>query len=242
MLRGRVLHFCNVITGCYPRLKKELKSGVKAGLINCISMYLFCSFLFDITMKKAIEVRNILMCKCEIHCINFSRDLSIMKKFLILLFFGICLGVVLSLVGAEMIERTSGVEFCSKCHSMEGMAESYKVSMHGGNNRIGIKAKCADCHLPHDDVFTYVTAKAYTGIRDVLGELFWVDDIDWIANLERRKEYTYSNGCQKCHNLDVVKYEIPKAYLAHRDFKTGKVDSCVQCHEHVGHKNIKAHL
>ncbi len=165
-----------------------------------------------------------------------------MKKFFIFTILGICLGIALSLVGAEMVERTSGVEFCSQCHSMTGMVAAYKDDIHGGNNKNGLKAKCVDCHLPHDDVFTYITAKAYTGIRDVVGEFTWVKDIDWVANLERRQEYTYTSGCQTCHDLDAIQYEIPKAFLAHKDFKTGKVTTCVQCHEHVGHKNIKAHL
>lgn len=155
---------------------------------------------------------------------------------------GTCFGVAISLVGAEMVERTSGVDFCSKCHSMEGVANAYKQDVHGGNNKLGFKAKCADCHLPHDDVFTYITAKAYTGIKDVVGEMFWADTHDWVGNLERREEFTYTSGCIKCHNLDVIKYEIPKAFLAHKDFKTGKVTSCVECHKHVGHTNIKAHL
>lgn len=165
-----------------------------------------------------------------------------MKKFFVLMLLGICVGLAVSLGGAEMIERTSGVEFCSMCHSMEGVAEAYSNDTHGGNNKHGFKAKCADCHLPHDNVVTYVSAKAYTGVKDVLGELFWADDFDWVGNLEHRKNFTYTSGCKKCHKLEVIKYEIPKAYLAHKDFLTGKVDSCVQCHEHVGHKNIKAHL
>lgn len=165
-----------------------------------------------------------------------------MKKVSILLFIGICFGIALSLGGAEMIERTSGVEFCSSCHSMKGVAQAYYNDVHGGNNKHGVKAKCADCHLPHDDVFTYVTAKAYTGAKDVLGEIFWADTFDWVGNLEHRKEFTYTSGCIKCHSLESIQYDIPKAYLAHKDFLTGKVESCVQCHEHVGHKNIQAHL
>ncbi len=155
---------------------------------------------------------------------------------------GIFFGIVISLVGAEMVERTSGVEFCSMCHSMKPMAAAYEEDIHGGNSNHGVKAKCADCHLPHDDVFTYITAKAYTGTKDVLGELFWADKFDWVGNLEHRKAFTYTSGCQKCHDLDAIQYEIPKAFLAHKDFKTGKVTSCIECHEHVGHKNIKAHL
>ncbi len=165
-----------------------------------------------------------------------------MKKTILFILVGICLGVTLSLGGAEIVERTSGITFCSKCHSMQGVAKAYLADIHGGNNKNGVKVKCADCHLPHDNVFTYMTAKAYTGIKDVLGELFWADDIDWVTHLEKRKEFTYTSGCKKCHNLDAIQYEIPKAYLAHRDFKTGVVHSCIQCHQHVGHKNIKAHL
>jgi len=165
-----------------------------------------------------------------------------MKKIFILLIAGICLGIVISLVSAEMIEHTSGDEFCSSCHSMKGVTVAYRDDIHGGSNENGVKAKCADCHLPHDNTFNYVTAKAYTGIKDVLGELFWKDSVDWVGRLELRKEFTYTSGCRKCHNLDVIKYEIPKAFLAHRDFLTGKVDNCIQCHEHVGHKNIQAHL
>ncbi|PIE56389.1 MAG: hypothetical protein CSA34_04735 [Desulfobulbus propionicus] len=165
-----------------------------------------------------------------------------MKKMLVFIFAGICLGTALSLVGAEMVERTSGIEFCAECHSMKGVAEAYLNDTHGGNNPYGLQAKCADCHLPHDTVFTYITAKGYTGIKDVLGELFWVDSVDWVDRLHKRQEFTYSSGCKKCHDLDAISYDIPKAYLAHKDFKTGKVDSCVHCHEHVGHKDIKAHL
>ncbi len=165
-----------------------------------------------------------------------------MKKFFLILICGIIFGLLLSIGSAEMISKTSGAPFCSSCHSMKGVTAAWKEDVHGGNNKNGTKAKCATCHLPHDNIFTYVKAKAITGVKDVLGEMFWADTHDWVGNLERRKEYTYTNGCQKCHDLDAIRYEIPKAYLAHRDFKTGKVTSCIHCHEHVGHKNIKAHL
>ena len=165
-----------------------------------------------------------------------------MKKITLLMFCGIVVGLVLSLVAAEMIERTSGQAFCSSCHSMKGVALAYKEDIHGGANKQGFSAKCADCHLPHDSVFHYVTAKAYTGARDVLGEIFWADSFDWIGNLKNKVQFTYSSGCVKCHDLSVIRYEIPKAFLAHRDFLSGKVSSCVKCHENVGHKNIKDYL
>ncbi|MDD2464423.1 MAG: NapC/NirT family cytochrome c [Desulfobulbus sp.] len=161
---------------------------------------------------------------------------------LFLLLCGILVGLGLALGGAEMIERTSGVEFCASCHSMKAVAQAYEEDIHGGRNKFGVQAHCADCHLPHNNVFSYVTTKAYNGAEDVLGEMFWAKSFDWIGNLKRREEFTYDSGCRKCHNLDAIRYEIPKAYLAHRDYKMGIVKTCVHCHQHVGHKDIKGYL
>jgi len=165
-----------------------------------------------------------------------------MKKKMLFLIGGILIGVVLALGGAEMIERTSGIEFCSSCHSMKAVAQAYEEDIHGGMNKFGVKAHCVDCHLPHDNVVQYVSAKAYSGAKDVLGELFWAKSFDWMGNLQHREEFTYSSGCRQCHDLNAIRYEIPKAYLAHRDYKMGVVKSCVHCHQHVGHKDIKDYL
>ena len=54
-----------------------------------------------------------------------------------------------------------------------------------------------------DNVYHYVTAKAYTGVKDVLGELFWAKSFDWINNLAHRKDFTYTSGCMQCHGSDV---------------------------------------
>ncbi len=161
-----------------------------------------------------------------------------MGRLLFFVLVGIVVGLGIALGSAEMIEKTSGVEFCSSCHSMKAMVAAYENSSHGGNNKNGFKAKCTACHLPHDNVLHYVLIKAESGTKDVLGEIFWVDNFDFLGNLQHRQEFVYSSGCMECHDLDAMKYEIPKAYLAHRDFRNGVVKSCVKCHEHVGHKDI----
>jgi len=165
-----------------------------------------------------------------------------MKKIFFVLFCGIIIGLAISLLAAEMIERTSGKAFCSSCHSMQGVARAYEEDIHGGMNAIGFKARCVDCHLPHDSVFHYVRMKAYNGAKDVLGEIFWAKSFDWIANLKNKEEFVYTSGCLKCHDLNAIHYDIPKAFPAHKDFLSGKVTSCLKCHENVGHKNIKDHL
>ncbi len=162
-----------------------------------------------------------------------------MLRVLFVIATGVCIGLGIALFSAEMIEETAGVEFCSSCHSMGPMVAAYKQSPHGGNNKNGFKAKCTACHLPHDNVLHYVVVKAQSGIKDVLGEMFWVDSFDFEAHLDKRRRFTYSSGCMQCHDLDAIRYDIPKAYLAHKDFKNGVVKSCVRCHKHVGHKDLK---
>ncbi|MBN1967836.1 MAG: NapC/NirT family cytochrome c [Candidatus Delongbacteria bacterium] len=165
-----------------------------------------------------------------------------MTKKVLYIIIGIIFGAIISIISAEMIEHTSDINFCSSCHSMKGVSESYLLDVHGGNSKHAVKAKCADCHLPHNNVTNYLITKGYTGAKDVLGEIFWAESFDWVKNLENRQEFTYSSGCLKCHDIENMKYEIPKAFIAHKDFREGKVRSCVECHEHVGHKNIKNFL
>ncbi len=162
-----------------------------------------------------------------------------MKKILFVLICGIIIGLAVSLVAAEMIERTSGKAFCSSCHSMRAVSNAYTEDVHGGNNTQGFRAKCVDCHLPHDSVLHYLSAKAYSGAKDVLGEIFWAKSFDWTANLKNREQFTYTSGCLACHDLSAMHYDIPKAFPAHKAFLSGKVTSCLACHETVGHKDIR---
>lgn len=45
-------------------------------------------------------------------------------------------------------EYTNTEEFCSSCH-MNDVVPEYRHSVHY-MNRSGVKADCADCHLPHE--------------------------------------------------------------------------------------------
>ena len=48
------------------------------------------------------------------------------------------------------MEYTNTMEFCVSCHEMEQLIfEEYKKSIHY-SNRTGVRAICADCHVPRD--------------------------------------------------------------------------------------------
>lgn len=150
--------------------------------------------------------------------------------------------VVASWIGTEvMIKQTGNEEFCSGCHTMKPMAASYAYTKHGGNNSLGIRATCVDCHLPHDSTAGYLVAKAQTGIRDVWAELTGNPmEVDWVAKRANRHHYVFDSGCKKCHQgiADGANPEHP-AYFAggNNPFAGEEQFHCVNCHFYVGHSD-----
>ncbi len=145
------------------------------------------------------------------------------------------------LIGEESFTATSSAEFCVGCHSMEPFVAANADNHHGGNNDVGVKASCTDCHLPHDNSANYLYVKARTGIHDMWVENFGnPDEIDWLAKTEHREEFVYDSGCLTCH---VELEEATKDKEEHTRYFAGETTSkCVTCHEEAGHSNVKKHL
>jgi cytochrome c-type protein NapC len=128
--------------------------------------------------------------------INFKR----IFKITMILSIGVFVGMLLSLFTAHIVEETSDEKFCGSCHTMEPMIKAFKNDIHGGNNRVGFRATCTDCHLPHDNVVNYMTQKSLTGMHDVWVETFGdTKNIDWEKKREHRKRFVYDSGCLRCH-------------------------------------------
>ena len=167
---------------------------------------------------------------------------------------GLVLGLMIAFVTVVAVKETSGVNFCSSCHSMKPMAEAYRNSVHGGYGESGVVAKCADCHLPHTSTMGYMIQKARTGVWDV-----WVESthdtaaIDWHEKREERRNWVYDTGCLHCHeNLLRGTRPNKKAFTAHKAYFSKKLvvegeegkelARCVDCHKHVGHYELEKHL
>jgi len=163
------------------------------------------------------------------------------SRYLLFLLAGAILACAGSLFTAVAVKKTSGAEFCGSCHSMNPVVASYYQDVHGGKNRGGVVVQCVDCHLPHDGVVSYMSAKAALGLHDIYVENFGSpEDIDWNAKRKRSEEYVYDSGCLKCHgNFEESTMANPKAFIAHKDYSMGASGTkCVSCHENVGHKNL----
>ncbi len=87
---------------------------------------------------------------------------------------GGAIGMLVSLGIAQMIHATGDDKFCVSCHVMEPMRDAYLNDIHGGKNRVGVKADCVACHLPHDNVLNYVFRKAYNGATEAAAMVFLI--------------------------------------------------------------------
>lgn len=154
---------------------------------------------------------------------------------------GIFIGVISSIGIADLIHYTGSDKFCTMCHTMEPMVKSYHNDVHGGNNKLGVKAECSACHLSHDNTLMYLWTKTKVSLNDGYKTVFTdVSKIDWHKKRDHAHKFTYDSGCMTCHsNLQEMNNQVDKAWLAHRDYFAGHIDkTCVQCHNNVGHKNM----
>ena len=70
------------------------------------------------------------------------------RAWLWLLLLGIIIGAALLAGTATVMHKTSDTAFCISCHTMEQPLAEYQGSIHFQNTK-GIRAECADCHVPH---------------------------------------------------------------------------------------------
>jgi len=160
---------------------------------------------------------------------------------LILLGIGLVVGLSISYGTGVVVHKTADEKFCTSCHVMQPMADSYNADVHGGKNPFGVKASCVDCHLPHNSLSSYLFAKAKTGLHDFMVQNFSdVSKIDWQAKRKRARDFVYDSGCLKCHaNLRNATQSNPEghiAYTVHKLYFEKKINKkCVDCHANVGH-------
>jgi cytochrome c-type protein NapC len=142
------------------------------------------------------------------------------------------------------IHATGDHEFCSDCHSHQPIGSSYRASLHGGNNPVGWRATCSQCHIPQGNALHYLWVKGVHGVVDPTMEILKDSyDIDWHGNRQRREEYVYDSGCLSCHlYLQDTSLANFKAFLPHRRYFASDDLSCVGCHPHVGHNLLGRHL
>lgn len=145
-----------------------------------------------------------------------------------------------------VIEASSSTAFCTSCHEMDTAYEEYKQSVHY-SNAVGIRAECADCHIPKHPWIAKMTRKATAGFTDVWHKM--LGTIDTKDKYEaKRKELAEevwasmkandSHECRSCHTqaamaLDKQDKSASKKHTKERMLEKG--ETCIDCHKGVAH-------
>ena len=163
-----------------------------------------------------------------------------------LLLVGLVVGAT-AVIGTQVAVHVSGTdEFCgTTCHSHEKFVyPEHKLSAHYAN-RVGVRAMCVDCHVPHSYP-AKLFVKAEKGLTDAFAELRGTiatrekfDKERWRLANQVWDEMRASNSatCRSCH--DPAAWDSTKqsedAVKMHKKFAAGKA-TCIDCHTGVAHK------
>lgn len=165
------------------------------------------------------------------------------KKTVILVVLVFIAGLVFAGIFNVGVSATNEMAFCTSCHSMQIPYQEYKESLHYKNTS-GVKATCADCHVPKE--FGPKMVAKIMAYKDVLGEILGTIDTPekyeehrWgMANrVWDKMEATYSVTCISCHKFeDMDLSEQDRSARKKHGKAVDKDQSCIDCHKGIAHK------
>ena len=161
---------------------------------------------------------------------------------------GVIAGLLIALGAEEMDRFTSTDTFCTSCHAMQvyiADSETYKSSVHQ-TTASGVRAGCADCHIPKGLVLATYT-HAVNGISDIWGEISRDYDNPEVWNAEKTRladavrEWFRDNDsitCRECHEEASIKPARQRGQNQHREALEANM-TCIDCHYNLVHDEIE---
>ncbi len=143
-----------------------------------------------------------------------------------------------------VVEATNSETFCISCHEMEqNVYREYRQTIHY-TNRTGVRAVCADCHVPKDWVHKMVRKVQATNelYHHFLGtvntrEKFEGKRLELAKNVWRAMKTTDSRECRNCHNLIYMDFSMQEKRAAEKHQEAVKKSmSCIDCHKGIAHR------
>ncbi len=144
-----------------------------------------------------------------------------------------------------VLHKTSSTEFCYTCHSHDAFIRpEYEASSHFAN-AAGVRADCADCHLPHDNWFDLVWTKAVVSldiIPEVMGKLdtaekYETHRAEMAESVWRQFKQNDSKFCRSCHTIAAMDLEAQGRTTARRHSQAEtRGETCIDCHYGIVHK------
>ena len=142
------------------------------------------------------------------------------------------------------LELTNTEAFCTSCHEMrDNVFQELKTTIHY-TNRSGVRAKCPDCHVPHD--WTDKIARKMQASKEVWGKLFGTIDTreKFEANRLQLAQHEWARlkandslECRNCHGFDYMDFtrQSTRAAEQHSTFLANRERTCIDCHKGISH-------
>lgn len=143
------------------------------------------------------------------------------------------------------MELTNTETFCTGCHEMR---ENVFVELQGTihfTNRSGVRAKCSDCHVPHN--WTHKMARKIQASKEVWGKIFgtistrekFVEKRLELAHREwARMKANNSLECRNCHEFEYMDFtrQSKRAADMHSTVLAKGEKTCIDCHKGIAHR------
>jgi len=174
---------------------------------------------------------------------DWLRKPSAKYSALTLLAIGIAAGIIFWGGFHTVVEATNTEQFCISCHEMEkNVYVEYKETIHY-TNRTGVRAVCADCHVPKE--WGPKMVRKILATRELYGKA--VGSIDTREKFEAKRlvlaerewarmKANNSLECRNCHSLESMDPEKQKqrAKRAHL-LAVKNNETCIDCHKGIAH-------
>ena len=144
------------------------------------------------------------------------------------------------------LHYTNSFAFCTSCHEMrDSILPEYVTSLHGKTTS-GVRAICSDCHVPRA-FFPKMGAKMAATMNELpkwaMGTLrpkekFEAARVEMAREVLASMQANDSRECRACHSIETMDLESqdPSAAKKHNvERMKERGETCVDCHQGVGH-------
>lgn len=162
---------------------------------------------------------------------------------------GAIIGVAAVLANEQVDRYTSTDAFCgTSCHSMQAHVATDPVYVESAHRtaRRGVRAGCADCHIPHGIVpATWAHLKG--GVKDIISETLndFSDPEVWKRGRAERAAVvrdwlleTDSATCRNCHDETAIEPEHERGQRQHAEARERRL-TCIGCHYNLVHSEVE---
>ncbi|MBF0428515.1 MAG: NapC/NirT family cytochrome c [Magnetococcales bacterium] len=163
---------------------------------------------------------------------------------------GFVAGAIFFIVFHFTMNATNSMSICISCHEMDGVYAEYKESKHY-LSKSGVRASCADCHVPHGKTFPdwidKFLAKLEIGSKDIYHHFIgtypdkpafekarWHLAQNVLENMKKRD----SKECRACHSLEamLLSEQDKSGAKKHKSAMEKGDKTCIDCHTGIAHK------